>query len=386
MTLFRRPTRAALPLVLAVFASAAALAFLVHLESQAALAIGLTVIAVAGWAADRFGFVAATERGAQENPTTLRLALVAAAVGVLIFLRDDTFGLLMLATVLVYVTVCLGLTIQLGFVGLSNFAAAAFMGTGGYTAAMLERLGWVPAPVMLVAAGVMAVVIGSVLILPVLRTRGHYAALTTLAFGVMFTVFLEANDALGGPQGVKLAGLSLFGWNFADDIHIGGLVIGFYANYVILAAVTAALAGLLVGLVDRSWIGVWFDAVRLDETASAVFGVEIAWWKVLAFTMGNFLMGVAGAIYAEMTAFIAPVNFLLGDSLMMISIVILGGLGNRWGVLPAALLVVLLPEKLQFIQEYRLLLYALAVIFILVARPAGLLPRRARRLATEAAR
>lgn len=382
----RLPSASALPLVVVVVLSAIALAVLVHLDDQALLAGSLAVTAVGAWAAGRFGLVAAAEAGASENPATLRFALVAAAIGVLIFLRDDTFGLLMLTTVLVYVTICLGLTIQMGYAGLSNFAAAAFSGTGGYTVAMLDRTGVVPAPFMLLAGGLMAVVVGSVLILPVLRTRGHYAALTTLAFGVMFTVFLDASDALGGPQGVKLTGLSLFGWDFANDIHVGGLVIGFYANYVILAAVVAALAGLLVGLLDRSWIGVWLDVVRLDETAGAVFGVRVAFWKVLAFTLGNFLIGVAGGIYAETTAFIAPVNFQLGDSLMMVSIVILGGIGNRWGVLPAALLVVLLPEKLQFIQEYRLLLYALAVIFILVARPSGLLPRRSRRLATEAAR
>lgn len=385
MSLSRSPTRSAIPLVLAVACSAFALAYIVHVESQSALAVTLLAIGLASWAAERSGFVVAVERGASENPNVLRLAMVVAAAGVLLFLRNDTFGMLMLATALVYVTVCLGLTIQMGFAGLSNFAAAAFMGTGGYTVAMLDRLGWVPAPLMLFAAGVMAAVVGSILILPVLRTRGHYAALTTLAFGVMFTVFLDASDALGGPQGVKLQGLSFLGWSFANDIRIGGIVIGFYANYVILAAVVAAAAGLLVGLLDRSWIGVWFDAIRLDETASAVFGLKIARWKVLAFTLGNFLMGVAGAVYAQMTAFIAPVNFQLGDSLVMVSIVILGGIGNRWGVLPAALLVVLLPEKLQFIQEYRLLLYALAVIAILVIRPAGLLPRRARRLSPEAA-
>ncbi len=323
------------------------------------------------------------ERGAQENPASTRFLLLAASLAVLVWLHDDIFGLLMLATVLIYATACIGLTIQMGYVGLSNFAAAAFMGTGAYTAAMLGSKHWLPAPLLLVAAGAMSALVGLVLILPVLRTRGHYAALTTLAFGVMFTAFLNASDLLGGPQGLKLPGLNLFGWDFSQDLVIGGLHIGFYGNYVILAAALAAFAGLLAGLIDRSWIGVWLDAVRLDETASAVFGIRIALWKVLAFTLGNFLMGVAGAIYAEMMAFIAPVNFVLSDSLVLISIVLLGGTGNRWGVLPACMLVVLLPEKLQVIQEYRLLIYAVAVILLLVLRPSGLLPRRTRNLAME---
>jgi ABC-type branched-subunit amino acid transport system permease subunit len=90
-----------------------------------------------------------------------------------------------------------------------------------------------------------------------------------------------------------------------------------------------------------------------------------------------------GAVYAKMTVFIAPSNFTFGDSLVMVSIVILGGTGNRWGVLPAALIVVLLPEKLQFIQEYRLLLYAVLVIVILISRPDGFVPRRVRTLRTD---
>ncbi|MFW8588807.1 ABC transporter permease subunit [Rhizobium beringeri] len=96
--------------------------------------------------------------------------------------------------------------------------------------------------------------------------------------------------------------------------------------------------------------------------------------------LGNFLLGLAGAIYAQMTGFIAPANFQLGDSLAIVSILILGGIGNIWGILPATLLVVLLPEKLQIVQEYRFLIFALVVMVVLIVRPSGLLPRRLRRL------
>jgi ABC-type branched-subunit amino acid transport system permease subunit len=196
----------------------------------------------------------------------------------------------------------------------------------------------------------------------------------------MFTVFLEANDALGGPQGLKVPGITLFGWDFSNDLVVLGVDISFYDNYVVLTFLLAAAAFAVAGLLDRSFIGVWLDTVRLDETAASVFGLNIAWWKVLAFTIGNFFAGVAGAVYAKMTGFIAPSNFTLADSLVMVSVVILGGIGSRWGVIPAATIMILLPEKLQFIQEYRLLLYAILVIVILVARPGGLVPRRMRRL------
>jgi ABC-type branched-subunit amino acid transport system permease subunit len=379
-----RRSAASLPLIAAVAFAAASLITLVLIESQMLLGVTLVCIAAICVAAARFGGVAATEAAASKNPWLLRGLITLAAVGVLYVLRDDNYGLLMVATVLIYATICIGLTIQMGYAGLTNFAVAAFVGTGGYTAAMLGRKGGLPDPLILVCGGLISVFIGSLLILPVLRTRGHYAALTTLAFGVLFNVFLDANELLGGPQGLKIPGINLFGWNFSNDLQILGITFSFYANYVILTGALTALAMVLAGLLRKSWIGVWLDVVRLDETAAAVFGLRIGYWKILAFTLGNFLAGLMGAIYAKMTGFIAPSNFTFGDSLVMVSIVILGGIGNRWGVLPAALIVVLLPEKLQFIQEYRLLLYAILVIVILIMRPDGLVARRVRTLRMEA--
>jgi len=365
-----------------VAACAGAVAFLVHAEDQRLVLSTLVACGIAWFAAARFRVIAAVERGAAGHPWPTRLVLVVACLGILVVLREDNFGLLMLATVLIYATVCLGLTIQLGYAGLSNFCAAAFLGCGGYTAAALGQAEGIAIPDLagILLGGAVAVAIGSLLVLPLLRTRGHYAALTTLAFGVMFNVFLDANEMLGGPQGLKLAPITLFGWDFSNDLSLFGMTFSFYANYVLLCLALTAAALALVGLLDRSWIGIRLDAVRLDEVAAQVFGLRIARWKILAFTLGNVLAGMAGAIYAKMTGFIAPNNFTLGDSLMMVSIVILGGIGNRWGVLPAALIVVLLPEKLQFIQEYRLLLFAVLVILVLVLSPSGLLPRRTRTL------
>ena len=224
----------------------------------------------------------------------------------------------------------------------------------------------------------MAAGIGSLLILPVLRTYGHYAALVTIAFSILFRVFLEVNDTLGGPQGMKLPGMEILGWKLNDSIQIGETEISFYANYVLLALAMAALAFMLVRRLERSWIGVNLDAVRLDETACAAFGMNIARWKITAFTIGNFLAGMAGSVYAMMIGFVAPNAFTFGDSLILVSIVILGGLGNPWGLAVAAAIVLMLPEKLQFIQEYRLLLYAGLVILILLFKPDGLMPRQVR--------
>lgn len=310
-----------------------------------------------------------------------RTGQAAVLIGVLIIAAmfyDQHFPLLMLASVLLYIVVCLGLNLQFGYAGVLNFAGAAFFGIGCYTAAVLASHTGLPHLAVVLVGGLMAAIIGSLLILPVLRTHGHYAALVTIAFSILFRVFLEVNDTLGGPQGMKVQGMEIFGWKLNDGLQFGEIEISFFVNYVLLALAMAAVAFVLVRRLERSWIGLNLDAVRLDETASAAFGIDVARWKITAFTLGNFLTGLAGAVYAMMTGFVAPNAFTFGDSLILVSIVILGGLGNPWGLTVATAIVIMLPEKLQFIQEYRLLLYASLVILILLFRPGGLMPRQVR--------
>ena len=183
---------------------------------------------------------------------------------------------------------------------------------------------------------------------------------------------------LGGPQGLQVPGMSLFGHSFNDNFKLGDIEFSFYVAYALLSLVICAVTFVVVKALERSWIGLSMDVVRTDETAAATFGLHIVRWKVVAFTMGNFFAGVAGSVYGMVVGFIAPNNFTFSDSLLMVSIVILGGLGNPVGLIPAAIIVLMLPEKLQFIQEYRFLLYAALVIAILLFRPDGLLPRTRR--------
>jgi ABC-type branched-subunit amino acid transport system permease subunit len=221
--------------------------------------------------------------------------------------------------------------------------------------------------------------LGSVLLLPVLRTRGHYAALITVAFGILFRSFLDVNNTLGGPQGLTVPGMTIFGWSLNKGLVIGGTTLSFYLNY---ALVTLALAIVVYGVtrrIERSWLGMHFDAVRIDELAASTFGLNVQGLKIMAFVIGNVFAGMAGAVFAMMTGFISPTDFDFPTSLVLIAIIMLGGIGNLWGILPAAAFVLILPEKLQVIQEYRFLLYAAAVILVLLYRPAGLFPRRLRR-------
>ena len=349
---------------------------LLGVESQTGIAALLAAGAVAVLAAARFGVAARMERAFGKRDNFLNLLVVLAIVVLTVYFYEDHFVLLMVATVIIYVIACLGLNLQFGYSGVLNFAGAAFFGVGCYTAAVLTKNTDVPHLVILVAGGLMAATVGSVLLLPVLRTRGHYSAVVTIAFGLLFKIFLEVNDTLGGPQGLRVDGMNVLGWEFNDNIEIGeNFEASFYVNYVVVGLILLVLAFALVRRIERSWIGLNLDAVRLDETAASCFGINIMRWKITAFILGNFLIGLAGALYAMMLGFIAPTNFTFGDSLILVSIVLLGGIGNPWGLAVATTILIIVPEKLQAIQEYRFLLFAVMVILILLFRPEGLLPR-----------
>jgi ABC-type branched-subunit amino acid transport system permease subunit len=366
---------ASLPAIaFAAFATLLGILFLAAERERAVAALFVAAAAAIALGA-RFGAVERIRASVRANETVFYAVLVFGLLVVLVWFHDEHFVLLMVTTSLLLMVAALGLTVQFGFAGVVNFAGAAFLGIGCYTAAVVTKYTALPSILTLPLGGIMAALIGSILILPVLRTRGHYAALVTIAFAILFKTFLEVNDALGGPQGIPVQPITLFGWNFNHPIKLGPLEASFYVNYLVFAIALLVLALIVVRRIDRSWIGLSLDAIRLDEIASASHGLDIARWKILAFTLGNFLAGTAGALYGHVLGFIAPNNFTFGDSLILVSIILLGGIGNPWGVVVAAFIVVILPEKLQVIQEYRFVLYASLVILILLFRPQGLLPR-----------
>lgn len=365
--------------VVAVIAIAAFGTILLRIHDQwALLALGV-VAAIALLVAVRTGAAARVERAFTTHEGLMNGVVVAAFVAAMAVLGREDFSLLILATVLLYCTACMGLTVQLGYCGVLNFAGAAFFGAGAYTAAVLGAHTALPHLLVVLAGGGVAGVLGSVLLLPVLRTRGHYAALITVAFGIMFRSFLEVNSTLGGPQGLTVPGMSIFGWSLNQGIAIGGVTLSFYFNYALVALVLAMIVYTVTRRLERSWVGMHFDAVRIDELAASTFGLNVQGLKIGAFVIGNVFVGMAGAVFAMMTGFISPTDFDFSTSLVLIAIIMLGGIGNLWGILPAAAFVLILPEKLQAIQEYRFLLYASAVILVLLYRPEGLFPRRVRR-------
>ena len=192
-----------------------------------------------------------------------------------------------------------------------------------------------PHLLVLVIGGLLAALAGSLLLLPVLRTRGHYAAVVTIAFALLFKTFLEVNDVLGGPQGMQVKGMSILGWSFNDNIKIGSVSLSFYMNYFVVSLLLLVGAFVLVRRLERSWIGLNLDALRLDETAANCFGLDIVRWKITAFLIGNFLIGIAGALFGMVGGFVAPNNYTFANSLILVSILLLGGIGNPWGLIVA---------------------------------------------------
>jgi ABC-type branched-subunit amino acid transport system permease subunit len=376
----QQQARAALwPGLIALAAATVYLIALLAVEKQALiislLLAGIAVVVAAAW----LHLLDGVSQSLSEHEDALGRYAIVAALAVGVFFREDHFVLLLVITVLLYGLATLGLNIQFGYAGVLNFAGASFFGIGAYTSAVLNTSTALPHLLVLLIGGLLAALIGSLLLLPVLRTRGHYAAVVTIAFALLLKTFLEVNDVLGGPQGLQVKGMKLFGWSFNDNLSIGGIDLSFYLSYFAISLLLLIAAFVLVRRLERSWIGLNLDALRLDETAASCFGLDIARWKITAFTLGNFLIGIAGALFGMVGGFVAPNNYTFADSLILVSILLLGGIGNPWGLVVATVIVVVIPEKLQTIQEYRFLLYALLVIVVLLFRPEGLLPRPVRR-------
>jgi ABC-type branched-subunit amino acid transport system permease subunit len=374
----KRVVESMLPGAVALTLATVYLIVLLRVENQITILVLLGVGIAAVLAANWLGWLAPVGRSFGEREDVLGFFAIVAAIVVASYFHEDHFVLLLLCTVLLYTVATLGLNVQFGYAGVLNFAGASFFGIGAYTAAVLNQHTSIPHLIVLLIGGFMAALIGCLLLLPVLRTRGHYAAVITIAFALLFKTFLEVNDVLGGPQGLQVKSMNVLGWSFNNNIEIGGLRLSFYTSYFATSLLILIGAFVIVRRLERSWIGLNLDALRLDETAAGCFGLNIVRWKVTAFLLGNFLIGIAGTLQGMVVGFVQPNNYTFADSLIFVSILLLGGIGNPWGVAVATVIVVIVPEKLQVIQEYRFLLYAALVMMVLLFRPEGLLPRPVR--------
>ena len=313
-----------------------------------------------------------------------------------------------IAVALLFVMLALGLNIVVGFAGLLDLGYIAFFAVGAYSYALLASpqfaVHW-PFMVLLPLGAAIAAVFGILLGAPTLRLRGDYLAIVTLGFGEIIRVFLNnlnrPVNITNGPQGITLIDpLQLGGFSLAQTHSFAGLTFSPVHNYYFVFLVCAALSIGLSLRLQNSRIGRAWVAIRDDELAASAMGINTRNVKLLAFAMGATFGGVAGGLFASFQGFISPESFQLIDSIMVLCMVVLGGMGNVAGVVLGAVLLTALPEALRYIgplqqrwlgevmvdpADLRMLLFGLALVLMMLLRPEGLWPARRRPSAVAAA-
>ena len=281
----------------------------------------------------------------------------------------NNYGVDVLTLAGIYIVLALGLNIVVGMAGLLDLGYVSFYAIGAYTYALLStQLGvsfWIALPL----GGLTAAAFGIVLGVITLRLRGDYLAIVTLGFIQIVHLVLNNWDRVtNGPNGILNIGRPALGpFVFSQPIH-------FY--YLILTI--AGLTILAVNRLSRSRIGRAWIAIREDEVAAQAMGVDTTRLKILAFALGAFWAGLAGVFFAGKFAFVSPESFTFFESVIVLSMVVLGGMGSIPGVVLGALIVVILPEVLREFASYRMLIFGAALVLMMIFRPQGLIgnPRR----------
>jgi len=303
-----------------------------------------------------------------DKPEFNRFALVIIAIFTLIFpFVFSHYQINIMTTALIYVMLGLGLNIEVGLAGLLDLGYVAFYAVGAYSYALLNyHFGfgfWTLLPVGALLAAFSGILIG----LPVLRLRGDYLAIVTLGFAEIIRLILENwNTFSFGPSGISnIPRPGLFG------IHLTSEQSAIYMYYLLV--VFCLLAIFVVHRLKNSRIGRAWNALREDELACQAMGIDKTRTKLTAFALGATWAGIAGVLFAAKTTFINPASFTFLESAMILSIVVLGGMGSIIGVIIAALAIILLPEYLRVFSDYRMLLFGAALIAMMIFRPQGIL-------------
>ena len=289
------------------------------------------------------------------------VAGAAFAIAVPLFLKP--YGIYLSSTWAVLTIAAMGLNLTLGYAGQVSLAQGAFVGIGAYTTALLMHAG-VPYPIAFIAAGLLCFCIGWVLGYPALRVQHHYLAFVTLAFTALVFLVLRNEEWLtGGTYG--LSGIprpTLFGWSTNGSVRY------YYFSLGVLAVLATATWWML-----RSPWGRAFIALRENPIRALSLGLDTRRYTLMAFAIGSSLGGLSGAVFAPLVQYIEPLSFALNLSLNLLLMVIVGGSGFFFGPFVGALVAVLLPEWLRFIQGYYLVLYAVMVMMMMAFCPTGIL-------------
>jgi branched-chain amino acid transport system permease protein len=300
------------------------------------------------------------------------LLIVAAAIAAALYFVPGmpTYYVRVIDMVLIYILLAIGLNMVVGYAGLLDLGFIAFYAIGAYSSAVLASGQFdihLPFGLVLFIGGGLAGLAGVLLGIPVLRLRGDYLAIVTLGFGEIIRLLMNNLTWMtNGPQGISRI----------DEPFLFGAGLNTPKDFFRLLLPLVIIALTLAWRLERSILGLGWAAIREDQDAARGIGIDTTVAKLLAFGLSATLGGFAGVIFAGLQRFVDPVSFSFWESLTIVLIIVIGGLGNLVGVVIGATVLIVVPELLRGYSEYRMLLYGCALVAMILLRPRGLVDRR----------
>lgn len=350
----------------------------VYIEDPVMVAAFIALMIIAGYMLKKTGrdFLQEIEKVYAENLGKVGLLAAAIALTVPFAIMGDSYWLQILNFMMLNAIMALGLNFMTGRAGLICLGYAAFMAIGAYTVGILTLKAGISFWIALPLAGIFASLFGVILGLPALRVKGHYLALVTIAFGLIVQeLLLNLESITGGTNGlIDIPSPSFFGIDMGTTVNFGFMSMAYQANFYYLCLVLLVITTVVLYRFSNSLFGLALNAMREDQLAAQCYGLNLTNYKLLAFAIGAFFGGIAGGVYAAMINFIAPENFGYSLSIIVISMIILGGLDSIPGVLVGAFFLTVFPEKFRAFEDYRVMFYGIIIVLCLLFMREGVLP------------
>lgn len=321
-------------------------------------------------------FIKNMEKTYSDNLGQVGIVAIVLAVTMPFALMGDAYWLQILNFSMLYAIMSLGLNFMTGRAGMICLGYAAFVAIGAYTVGILTLKVGVSFWLALPLAGILASVFGVILGLPALRVKGHYLALVTIAFGLIVQqLLLNLESITGGTNGlINIPSPHFMGIDMGTTLNLGFINLSYQANFYYLCLLILIITTILIYRFSNSLFGLALNAMREDQLAAQCYGMNITRYKLLAFAIGAFFGGISGGLYAAMINFIAPENFGYSMSILVISMIILGGLDSIPGAIIGAFFLTIFPEKFRAFEDYRVMFYGIIIVLCLLFMREGLLP------------
>jgi branched-chain amino acid transport system permease protein len=289
--------------------------------------------------------------------------IIAVIILLLIPLFLGKYTIFLISLLAIYALVALGLNLLMGYTGQIAAGHAGFLAIGAYFTAIIgENLLWLPCPVILLLAGIFTGAIGFLLGIPILRLKGFYIAMATLAFGVVVSeVILQWSSLTGGDDGFSVPTARIAGFAFDSD----------YKLYYLIIPITLVMTILAKNLV-KGYIGRAFIALRESEVAAQTIGIDLARYKTIAFAISAFYTGVAGGLFAYLITFLSPDAFTIELSVDFIAMIVIGGMGSILGSIIGAVILTGMQQVLAGLLDLQILIFGISLIVFMIFMPKGI--------------